>query len=93
MKSILICLMLLFGCSESESVSTALSDPESLGNSWFTEAASHIGINHSYYSGAEGHFYIIETMGGGVALFDCDNDGDLDIVSGSGTSEAFEVIA
>ena len=34
--------------------------------------------------------YLIETMGGGVALFDCDNDGKLDIlVTGDSTVERY----
>ena len=36
--------------------------------------------------------YLVETMGGGVALFDCDNDGKLDIlVTGDSTIERYKV--
>src|SRR5205809_796806 len=42
-------------------------------------------------SGASGKFYMTEIMGAGVALFDYDNDGDLDVffVQSDGESKLF----
>ncbi len=46
---------------------------------WFKNISNQSGIDFSYYSGATGKYYIIETMSGGISLFDYDNDNDLDI--------------
>jgi enediyne biosynthesis protein E4 len=45
----------------------------------FTDITSHAGIDFRQESSATTHKYLIETMGGGVALLDYDNDGWLDI--------------
>ena len=45
----------------------------------FVEVASSAGLDFVHVSGASGHYYMPEVMGGGVALFDYDNDGDLDV--------------
>ncbi len=45
----------------------------------FKEVAQSIGLNFVHVSGADGQFYLPEIMGAGVALFDYDNDGDLDV--------------
>lgn len=38
------------------------------------------GIQHKYENGQDaGHFSMLETLGGGVAVFDYDNDGDMDL--------------
>src|SRR5215471_11418003 len=44
----------------------------------FTDVAKSAGINFTNSSSAEKK-YIVESMGGGVAMFDFDNDGKLDI--------------
>jgi len=45
----------------------------------FREIGRQVGLTTAPHSTAERH-YIVETMGGGgIALFDCDNDGKLDI--------------
>jgi len=46
---------------------------------WFTDRAAESGLNFVHYNGASGHFYYPEILGPGVALFDYDNDGDLDV--------------
>ena len=48
-------------------------------DAWFTDRAAAVGIDFVHFNGASGEFYISETMGAGGALFDLDNDGDLDI--------------
>jgi hypothetical protein len=45
----------------------------------FREVAAQTGLNFRHFTGATGEFYIPEIMGAGVALFDYDNDGDLDV--------------
>ena len=46
---------------------------------WFTDVAADVGLDFVHYNGASGHFYYPEILGPGVALFDYDNDGDLDV--------------
>jgi enediyne biosynthesis protein E4 len=45
----------------------------------FVEAAAQTGLTFIHDSGANGQYYIAEQMGAGVALFDHDGDGDLDV--------------
>src|SRR6266849_4539394 len=51
----------------------------SKGTAKFIEVASALGINFEYVASHTSRKYLIETMGSGVALFDYDNDGRLDI--------------
>src|SRR6266851_4315628 len=46
---------------------------------WFTDAASQSGLTFTHFNGMSGEFYYPEIMPPGVALFDYDNDGDLDV--------------
>ncbi|MGA3107741.1 MAG: CRTAC1 family protein [Terriglobales bacterium] len=45
----------------------------------FRDIASQAGLTASHISSRE-KYYVIESMSGGIGLFDCDNDGKLDIV-------------
>src|SRR5688572_7372415 len=45
----------------------------------FTDVTNASGIAFTHANSATGSKYLIETMGGGVALFDYDNDGRLDV--------------
>jgi hypothetical protein len=45
----------------------------------FVESAAATGLTFTHVSGATGQYYLPEQMGAGVALFDYDNDGDLDV--------------
>ena len=45
----------------------------------FHEVAEQVGLRFQHYNGMTGKFYLPEIMGSGVALFDFDNDGDLDV--------------
>ena len=49
------------------------------GDAWFTDVAREAGIDFVHFNGMSGEFFISEIMGAGGALFDYDNDGDLDV--------------
>jgi len=46
----------------------------------FTDVTRQAGIEFRHVSGAYGEKFLPETMGGGVAFFDYDNDGDQDLL-------------
>jgi enediyne biosynthesis protein E4 len=52
----------------------------------FTDISSALNINFQYVASHTSRKYLIETMGSGVALFDYDNDGRLDIFVVNGAS-------
>jgi hypothetical protein len=45
----------------------------------FTDVATATGLTFTHSNGATGRLYMPEMIGAGVALFDYDNDGDLDV--------------
>jgi enediyne biosynthesis protein E4 len=45
----------------------------------FTDVTHAVGIDFKHENSATSSKYLVETMGGGVALFDYDNDGRLDV--------------
>src|SRR6202140_2602215 len=51
----------------------------------FSDIAAQAGLTASHISSRE-KYYVIESMSGGVGLFDCDNDGKLDIVMVNGST-------
>ena len=51
----------------------------------FRDIAAQSGLTASHISSRE-KYYVIESMSGGVGLFDCDNDGKLDIVMVNGST-------
>src|ERR1700704_6190391 len=76
-------LMMVSGCrSEPAPQSGAVTLPMSSGaqaSDWFVDRAADTGLRFSYFNGMAGDFYFPEMLPGGVALFDYDNDGDLDV--------------
>ena len=51
----------------------------------FRDIAAQAGLSASHISSADKH-YVVESMSGGIGLFDCDNDGKLDIVMVNGST-------
>ena len=51
----------------------------------FHDIAAQAGLTASHISSRE-KYYVVESMSGGVGLFDCDNDGKLDIVMVNGST-------
>jgi hypothetical protein len=46
---------------------------------WLRDVTADVGLDFVHDTGASGDFLMPETIGAGVALFDYDNDGDLDV--------------
>lgn len=46
---------------------------------WFVDVAPNLGLLFDHTSGVRGEFLIPEVMGSGLAVFDYDDDGDLDV--------------
>ena len=55
------------------------STPGGTGSEWFTDRAQETGLDFVHVNGMSGRFYMSEILAPGVALFDYDNDGDLDV--------------
>jgi len=51
----------------------------------FRDIAAQAGLSASHISSADKR-YVVESMSGGIGLFDCDNDGKLDIVMVNGST-------
>src|ERR1043165_3584643 len=58
----------------------AIQGKKALSGEIFTDRALEAGIDFVHFNGVCGQHYYHEMMGPGVALFDYDNDGDLDVL-------------
>src|SRR5207237_1085896 len=74
------CVLLLSACSlAAQNNASTTPVPQ------FVDDAPQVGLTVSHLASQEQH-YIVESMGGGVGFFDCDNDSRLDIVVTNGSS-------
>ncbi|MBI4263189.1 MAG: CRTAC1 family protein [Acidobacteria bacterium] len=48
-------------------------------DAWFVDRAAETGLDFVHFNGMSGEFYLAEIIAPGAALFDYDNDGDLDV--------------
>jgi hypothetical protein len=72
-RLVVLCSVTALGCGRPDHTVVAAGEP------WFEDIAERAGIRFEHRSGHRDKFYLPEIMGGGAALFDMDNDGDLDL--------------
>ena len=59
----------------------------------FTRVTDETGIQFRHFNGAIGEKHLVETMGGGAAFFDYDNDDDLDLYFVNGAPLTVEAVS
>jgi hypothetical protein len=77
--ALLPCVMSAIGVSCSSGPATPPTGASLSPPPWFEDVAERAGIGFAHRSGHGEKFLLPEIMGGGVALFDMDNDGYLDL--------------
>jgi hypothetical protein len=80
--AVLLASATIAGCGQESGSSSAPArnaGPASQASEWFSEQAEQTGLDFVHFNGMSGQFYYPEHMAPGVALFDYDNDGDLDV--------------
>src|SRR5689334_4123688 len=83
----LVCALALNGCGSQPAAPV----DKHAGDEWFSDVAEHAGLRFQHVNGMTGNHAMTEILGSGVALFDYDNDGDLDVflVQSEGRSRLF----
>jgi hypothetical protein len=74
----LLAAVTIAGCGR-EPVGPSAPKGDSRPSEWFSEQAEQTGLDFVHFNGMSGEFFYPEHMAPGVALFDYDNDGDLDV--------------
>jgi hypothetical protein len=74
-ESALLVAVALAGCGQEGSQPA----PGATGPALFRDAAKETGLDFVHFNGMSGELYYVEMVGAGVALFDYDSDGDLDV--------------
>jgi hypothetical protein len=82
-SGLLALALLAFSCAEHQSPGGAAATQRD-GVEWFTDRARESGLDFVHFNGMTGAFHFPEVIPPGVALFDYDNDGDLDIFVAQG---------
>jgi hypothetical protein len=72
-------LALASACGTKKSGPDRAAEAPGTSQDWFTDRAKESGLDFIHFNGMSGEFYYPEIMPPGVALFDYDNDGDLDV--------------
>jgi len=67
------------GTSSSNRQKKAKTETAAVSDPVFIDVAASTGLDFVHFNGMTGELYYNEMMGGGMALFDYDNDGDLDV--------------
>jgi hypothetical protein len=85
--AIVVCVLTLNGCAAQQTTA----DKTRERGEWFVDAAERTGLRFTHANGMSGGRFMTEILGSGVALFDYDNDGDLDVflVQSKGQSRLF----
>ncbi|HEY6130116.1 MAG TPA: CRTAC1 family protein [Candidatus Acidoferrum sp.] len=76
---IISCLLVLLLAPSAQTQEPARSEPAKQSPGKFVDVTGALGVQFEYVASHTAKKYLIETMGSGVALFDYDNDGRLDI--------------
>ncbi len=82
----MLVLALCCQCQRDDTPTPATKPTQTSSKKWFTEITADVGLDFLHESGANGKLLMQELLGSGVALFDYDNDGDLDIYLTTGHS-------
>ena len=75
----LLALMLIVGSCGGAGAPGGVSRPANTAPDWFIDCARETGLDFVHFNGMTGERYYPEIMAPGVAVFDYDNDGDLDV--------------
>ncbi len=87
-STMLILLLVLFACQSnrsSESETKKTNQPPPINDEFYQEIGKSIGLDFKHSLGAEEMTNIVESVGGGAAFLDFDQDGYIDIYACSGT--------
>ena len=81
--SFVLCCVMVAGCRQPSSTEPQPGEAHEasagVSSEWFSERAQESRLDFVHFNGMSGKFYQPEIMAPGVALFDYDNDGDLDV--------------
>src|SRR5712671_7312244 len=83
-RTLLLLLVLLAGCradraSDAQRPTRAAGSSPGPEHEWFADRAEETGLHFVHFNGMSGQWYYPEHLAAGVAMFDYDNDGDLDV--------------
>lgn len=85
--ALLLLVPLLTGCDSKQAV-ISVPPPK---DSWFVDRSAALGVDFTFDAGESDQLMLPQIMGAGVALFDSDGDGDLDLYLTNGTNDFLEV--